>query len=132
MPLSQWRKNRTSGPGSAGDASIAASSSNLSSAIGRAPNTIRPSLAAAGVQLDRPAVPRSDPFVAFLHGGLERGHRPLDGRSCLARFTPPSHPKVVAERLGHDGVVLLRTYSHVVPSLQREAAESAGAAIWGA
>jgi len=34
------------------------------------------------------------------------------------------HPKVVQERLGHSQVsVTLDTYSHVAPSLQREAAE---------
>jgi integrase len=34
------------------------------------------------------------------------------------------HPKVVQERLGHSQISLtLDTYSHVIPSLQEEAAE---------
>jgi integrase len=34
------------------------------------------------------------------------------------------HPKVVQERLGHSSISLtLDTYSHVVPSLQEDAAE---------
>ena len=33
------------------------------------------------------------------------------------------HPKIVSERLGHSGVnITLDTYSHVLPSLQAEAA----------
>ena len=39
-----------------------------------------------------------------------------------------THPKVVSERLGHAKVgITLDTYSHVLPSVQREAAESFGA-----
>jgi integrase len=34
------------------------------------------------------------------------------------------HPKVVQERLGHSQIsITLDTYSHVLPSMQREAAE---------
>lgn len=34
------------------------------------------------------------------------------------------HPKVVQERLGHADITLtLNTYSHVLPSMQQEAAE---------
>ncbi len=34
------------------------------------------------------------------------------------------HPKVVQERLGHANIMLtLNTYSHVLPSMQKEAAE---------
>lgn len=33
------------------------------------------------------------------------------------------HPKVVAERLGNDELVTLKTYSHVTPDMQRAAAE---------
>ena len=33
------------------------------------------------------------------------------------------HPKVVSERLGHAGIAItLDTYSHVIPTLQSEAA----------
>lgn len=42
------------------------------------------------------------------------------------------NPKVVAERLGHENVLqTLNTYSHVLPSLQHEATETLGAAIYG-
>lgn len=33
------------------------------------------------------------------------------------------HPKIVSERLGHANITL-DTYSHVIPSMQKEAAES--------
>jgi integrase len=40
------------------------------------------------------------------------------------------HPKVVSERLGHSTItVTLDTYSHVLPSMQREAAETIAALI---
>lgn len=43
------------------------------------------------------------------------------------------HPKVVQERLGHSQVsVTLDTYSHVAPSLQREAAERLDGLLAGA
>jgi integrase len=42
------------------------------------------------------------------------------------------HPKVVQEALGHSTIaVTLDLYSHVVPSLQREAAREVGAALFG-
>lgn len=42
------------------------------------------------------------------------------------------HPKVVQEALGHSTIaVTLDLYSHVVPSLQREAAKEMGAALFG-
>jgi integrase len=42
------------------------------------------------------------------------------------------HPKVVQEALGHATIaVTLDLYSHVVPSLQREAAKELGAALFG-
>ncbi|MFH2072674.1 MAG: hypothetical protein ABIJ75_07490 [Actinomycetota bacterium] len=35
-----------------------------------------------------------------------------------------THPKVVSERLGHADIgITLNTYSHVIPSLQEEAAD---------
>ena len=41
-------------------------------------------------------------------------------------------PKVASERLGHAGIAItLQTYSHVVPGLQREAADIVGRAIAG-
>ena len=40
------------------------------------------------------------------------------------------HPKVIQERLGHSSIsITLDTYSHIVPSLQREAAEAVDALI---
>ena len=42
------------------------------------------------------------------------------------------HPKVVQERLGHSRIsVTLDTYSHVLPSLQRDAAEQIDEALFG-
>ena len=41
-------------------------------------------------------------------------------------------PKVAAERLGHsDPSLLMNLYSHVTPTMQREAAERIGAALFG-
>jgi integrase len=43
------------------------------------------------------------------------------------------HPKVVQEAMGHSTIaVTMDTYSHVLPSLQREAAREMGAALFGA
>jgi integrase len=40
------------------------------------------------------------------------------------------HPKIVSERLGHSTVsITLDIYSHALPSLQREAAETVAALI---
>jgi integrase len=40
------------------------------------------------------------------------------------------HPKVVSERLGHSSIsITLDTYSHVLPSMQRDAAEAVAALI---
>ncbi|HET6344394.1 MAG TPA: site-specific integrase, partial [Myxococcota bacterium] len=40
------------------------------------------------------------------------------------------HPKVVSERLGHSAVgITLDTYSHVLPGMQAEAAQSLNAAL---
>jgi integrase len=40
------------------------------------------------------------------------------------------HPKVVSERLGHSTITItLDTYSHVLPSMQREAAEAVAALV---
>jgi integrase len=42
------------------------------------------------------------------------------------------NPRVVQERLGHSTVTMtLGLYSHVLPNLQREAAEKAGRAVFG-
>jgi integrase len=40
------------------------------------------------------------------------------------------HPKIVSERLGHSSITItLDTYSHVLPSMQRDAAEAIAALI---
>lgn len=42
------------------------------------------------------------------------------------------HPKIVQEALGHSTIaVTLDLYSHVVPSLQRDAARTMGAVLFG-
>ena len=47
----------------------------------------------------------------------------------LANGVPP---KVAAERLGHsDPSLFMNLYSHVTPTMQREAAEKIGAALFG-
>ena len=53
--------------------------------------------------------------------------RPYDLRHCCATFLLAAgvHPKVVAERLGHSNINLtLTTYSHVLPTMQKDAAET--------
>lgn len=42
------------------------------------------------------------------------------------------HPKLVSERLGHSSIVItLDTYSHVIPSLQRDSADRLDAVLFG-
>ena len=58
--------------------------------------------------------------------------RPYDLRHTSASLLLASgvHPKVVAERLGHSNVTLtLTTYSHVLPTLQQDAADTLGALL---
>jgi integrase len=55
--------------------------------------------------------------------------RPYDLRHTCASLLLAAgvHPKVVSERLGHSSVNLtLSTYSHVLPTLQQDAAETLG------
>ena len=48
-------------------------------------------------------------------------------RSC---FVAGVHPKVCRERLGHASIgITLDTYSHVLPSMQEEAAEKIDAGL---
>jgi len=48
--------------------------------------------------------------------------------TSLANGVPP---KVAAERLGHaDATLFTNLYSHVTPTMQREAAEKIGAALF--
>lgn len=58
--------------------------------------------------------------------------RPCDLRHTSARLLLAAgvHPKVVAERLGHASIDLtLSTYSHVLPGLQKDAAETLETAL---
>jgi integrase len=42
------------------------------------------------------------------------------------------NPKVASERLGHSSVVItLDTYSHVMPTMQRDATEKLAGALYG-
>ena len=52
--------------------------------------------------------------------------------SATLMLVSGEHPKVVSERIGHATVsITLDTYSHAVPSLQREAANRLGSVIHG-
>jgi len=47
-------------------------------------------------------------------------------------LSPGIHPKVVSETLGHSQIaVTLDLYSHVTPTMQREAAEAVDAVVRG-
>lgn len=49
------------------------------------------------------------------------------------RLSAGVHPKVVSERLGHSGIgMVFDTYSHVMPNLQREAADTLERKLFGA
>lgn len=69
---------------------------------------------------------------------LKRAELPVDLRLYDLRHTHSSplllagvHPKVVSERLGHSTVqITLDTYSHVLPSLQRDASDVVGCMLW--
>ena len=52
---------------------------------------------------------------------------------CIAdRRAPRQGPKVAAERLGHaDATLFMNLYSHVTPTMQREAANRIGQALFG-
>ena len=46
-------------------------------------------------------------------------------------FAATLNPKVAGERLGHASVVItLDTYSHVLPTIQQDATEKIGAAMY--
>lgn len=56
---------------------------------------------------------------------LRHGHATMALRAGI-------HPKIVSERLGHSSVAItLDVYSHVIPSMQREAAEAVAAMLRG-
>jgi len=70
---------------------------------------------------------------------LQRGARPTPSDGSRLRHTCATlmlangvAPKVAAERLGHsDPSLFMNLYSHVTPSMQREAADKIGAALFG-
>lgn len=79
-----------------------------------------------------------DRFSAAFRRVIKRARLPLirlhDLRHTHATLALSAgvHPKVVAERLGHATVnVTLNTYSHVLPTLQEEAAERIAALLRG-
>jgi len=47
-------------------------------------------------------------------------------------FNKQVNPKIVSERLGHANIgITLDTYSHVLPTMQKQAADAIGAALFG-
>jgi integrase len=59
------------------------------------------------------------------------GSKPLPIHAAIAG-SAGTHIRVVAERLGHaDPGVTLRVYSHVTPTMQREAAQVMDAVLGG-
>lgn len=76
-----------------------------------------------------PISPRN--LIRHFQSVLEATHLPVICFHDFSRHTHTTlllaagvHPKVVQERLGHSQISLtLDTYSHVIPSLQKEAAE---------
>ena len=51
-------------------------------------------------------------------------------RAATLMFRDGVHPKVVSERLGHSSIAItLDTYSHVIPSMQRDAADAIAAIL---
>jgi integrase len=77
--------------------------------------------------------------VPLLAKGLHTGgarHRSdrvgsLEPAASIA-LSAGTHPKVVAERVGHStSAITLDTYSHVIPSLEEEAATRAARMIMG-
>jgi integrase len=64
------------------------------------------------------------PVKALLAGLPEIRFRDLRHTHASLLLAAGVHPKVVQERLGHSQISLtLDTYSHVIPSLQTEAAD---------
>jgi integrase len=67
--------------------------------------------------------------VALLHSLLHSRATRTHASVALARGI---HPKVVQEAMGHTSIATtLDLYSHVVPTLQRDAAREMGAALLG-
>jgi hypothetical protein len=90
------------------------------------------------VPLDSPRIGPRGPAVRRLAGGWRCGPRSgsrrpnADLRHSVASILLARgvHPKVVSDMLGHASIALtLDTYSHVIPSLQQEAANVVAAAV---
>ena len=83
----------------------------------------------------RSAIPPRDASGLFVRQAKRAGLPPIrlhDLRHSVASIllTRGVHPKVVSEMLGHATIALtLDTYSHVIPSLQQEAASVVAAAV---
>lgn len=72
---------------------------------------------------------------AFKEQAVAHGLPPIrlhDARHAWATLALPSgvHPKVVQQRLGHASITItLQTYSHVIPSMHGDAAETVASMI---
>src|SRR5215204_5498755 len=85
-----------------------------------------------GRPIDRKADWRA--WRALLKAAGVRTVRLHDGRHTAATLLLSAgvHPRVVMELLGHSQMrTTTDVYSHVMPALAREAAETMGAALWG-
>lgn len=74
-------------------------------------------------------------WVSLLRRAKVRRVRLHDGRHTAATLLLASgvHPRVVMELLGHSAMsTTTDIYSHVMPALAKEAAETMNAALWGA
>jgi len=69
-------------------------------------------------------------YLVKLPGSFQLPKRPTSTRRCNQAGISP---KVVSERLGHSTVAMtLDVYSHVLPSLEAEAAERVASLVFGA
>lgn len=85
---------------------------------------------AAGDPLDDSNVRRAFAGIARQAGFQRLRFHDLRHTAATLMFRAGVHPKVVSERLGHATVSLtLDTYSHVLPDLQRDAAEAMDAVL---
>ena len=76
---------------------------------------------------------RRNPPRILERAGLAEDFRLYDLRHTCATLMLLAgvHPKVVSERLGHASVkITLDTYSHVLPTMQREATERLGTLLY--
>ena len=70
------------------------------------------------------------PWVTALMEGMDGRRRGPRHGHATHLLVANTHPKVVQERLGHANIQLtLDTYSHVLPSMQEDAATTIDAAM---